>query len=103
MFHTSELEVKEDKVGMFNGYPVVINEVSMALLVLCHALRAVEDNVMKNIAPDDEKAANVRHNDVENYAMNGFALKNAKKNDELKSKIANEEYENQIYSCPKLS
>ena len=53
---------------------------------------------MKNIAPDDEKAANVRHNDVENYAMNGFALKNAKKNDELKSKIANEEYENQIYS-----
>ena len=87
---------------MFNGYPVVINEVSMALLVLCHALRAVEDNVMKNIAPDDEKAANVRHNDVENYAMNGFALKNAKKNDELKSKIANEEYENQIYSRPNL-
>ena len=55
---------------------------------------------MKNIAPDDEKAANVRHNDVENYAKYGFALKNAKKNDELKSKIANEEYENQIYSFP---
>ena len=32
LFHTSELEAKEDKVGMFNGYPVVINEVSMAYL-----------------------------------------------------------------------
>ena len=85
---------------MFNGYPVVSNEVSMAYLFSAMQARAEEDNVMKNIAPDDEKAANVRHNDVENYAMNGFALKNAKKNDELKSKIANEVYGNQIYSCP---
>ena len=48
--------------------------------------RAVEDNVMKNIAPD-EKAATVKHNDAEKSAMEGStALKNAKKNDELKSK-----------------
>ena len=41
--------------------------------------RAVEDNVMKNIAPD-VKAANVKHNDAENSAMEGIAaLKNAKK------------------------
>ena len=47
--------------------------------------RAVEDNVMKNIAPD-EKAAIVKHNDAEKSAMEGIAaLKNAKKkNDELK-------------------
>ena len=29
LFHSSELEAKEDKVGMFNGNLVVRNEVSM--------------------------------------------------------------------------
>jgi len=70
---------------MLNGNPVFSNEVSMTYLFSAMQARAVEDNVMKNIAPD-VKAANVKHNDAENSAMEGIAaLKNAKKkNDELK-------------------
>ena len=91
LFNTFELMAEEDKVEMFNGNNVDRNEVSMAHMFSARQARAVEGNVMNDIAPEDEIAAKV------NSAMKGIA---ALKKYELKSKIENEEYVNQAYSGP---
>ena len=83
---------------MFNGSLVVRNEVSMGYMFSAMQTRVVKGNVMKDIGPKDEIAANVKHRYAENSAIKGIA---ALKNYEPVSKMPNEEYENQIYSCPK--
>ena len=97
LFNTFELMAEEDKVEMFNGNNVDRNEVSMAHMFSARQARAVEGNVMNDIAPEDEIAAKVKHKYVENSAMKGIA---ALKKYEPKSKIENEEYVNQAYSGP---
>ena len=96
LFNTFELMAEEDKVEMFNGNNVDRNEVSMAHMFSARQARAVEGNVMNDIAPEDV-AAKVKHKYVENSAMKGIA---ALKKYEPKSKIENEEYVNQAYSGP---
>ena len=46
LFHSSELEAKEDKVGMFNGSLVVRNEASMGYLFSAMQTKVVKGNVM---------------------------------------------------------
>ena len=61
LFHSSDLDAKENKVGMFNGNLVVRNEVAMGYLFTAMQTKAVKGNVMKDIGPEDTIAANVKH------------------------------------------
>ena len=70
----------------------------MGYLFSAMQTKVVKANVMKDIGPEDEIAANVKHRYAENSALKGIA---ALKNYEPVSKMPNEDYENQIYSSPK--
>ena len=61
LFHSSDLEAKEDKVGMFNGNLVVRNEVAMGYLFSAMQTEAMKGNVMKDIGPEDKLAANIKY------------------------------------------